>query len=594
VTKKIAAGFTFALILIGLFYWRPHKKEAVPVSDFALLDHTGEKRQLYLLHSKKAVVLIAHKNGGLQPLAGELRDLKQRFAGQGIEFLMINPNLGDKREAVEIDAKTLDLGIPILFDRSQYPSILLGLKHVGETVVILTKDWSIGFRGEPDEKLSQYLDQVVMDRAPKSVELPLRGEHILIQPVERVSYEEHIAPIVNSRCVRCHSGSSSPRLNSYEDLKANLDKIRNTVLTGKMPPINVDPRFASYSDERVLTARNQRHLFEWIDGGAKKDSSDDPIKAFKVVRRRLPLGEKLHSAKMATPHVIAPDGDAESQYYQIGGPVPADLWVTAAVVRPTNPEQLDSVNLIAVQKPLEYFVAKAKQTEFTDLCYDSKLYLAGAFSRFDSSEASKMRLHIWSRGRPQPYYVNAEEPRAAFYIPKGRYLIVEMGHHGSGQAATNEIEVELYGSKDKKDRIRLHSRLLASHSIPIPTDTDRFYAKTKKMKFDKDLAITSMSVHMHLRGKSLKVIATDPQGKEHPVEALTDFLEASAVYSYLTPQPSLKLPANWSIHGVCEYDNSLRHPKNPQPRTKPKFGFIKSDTEMCHLRLWYYFTGKPQ
>src|SRR5687768_4605573 len=91
------------------------------VDNFRLLDHQGGSRELYYLSDMKAVVLMAHVNGGKgcatsrQAVPG-LKALRDQYRSQGVEVLLIDSNLPDTQAAVAKEAAALGLDMPILMD----------------------------------------------------------------------------------------------------------------------------------------------------------------------------------------------------------------------------------------------------------------------------------------------------------------------------------------------------------------------------------------------------------------------------------------------------------------------------------------------
>jgi mono/diheme cytochrome c family protein len=83
---------------------------------------------------------------------------------------------------------------------------------------------------------------------------------------------QDVAPIYNTKCVRCHQeGGIAPfRLDTYADAKdhAALEKAR--VAEGTMPPYFMvnDGSCQSFQDDVTLTAAQKAIVAAWVDGGA--------------------------------------------------------------------------------------------------------------------------------------------------------------------------------------------------------------------------------------------------------------------------------------------------------------------------------------
>lgn len=79
-----------------------------------------------------------------------------------------------------------------------------------------------------------------------------------------ITYSQHIRPIMENRCFRCHSNNqdaihSVPNLTTYESAYANRYKILEKVVTREEMP----PRIPMFDEEREL-------IKKWVKSGAQK------------------------------------------------------------------------------------------------------------------------------------------------------------------------------------------------------------------------------------------------------------------------------------------------------------------------------------
>jgi Copper type II ascorbate-dependent monooxygenase, C-terminal domain len=91
-----------------------------------------------------------------------------------------------------------------------------------------------------------------------------------------VTFWQDVAPIYNSKCVRCHQpGGIAPfRLDTYADAKsfAAFEKLR--VNQGTMPPYFMvhDGSCGTFQDDVTLSDQQKQTINAWIDGGAPEGS----------------------------------------------------------------------------------------------------------------------------------------------------------------------------------------------------------------------------------------------------------------------------------------------------------------------------------
>ena len=86
----------------------------------------------------------------------------------------------------------------------------------------------------------------------------------------RYSYREHVVPILEAHCLRCHSpGGPAPfRLTSYLDARPRAVAIKEEVLLKNMPPWYAEAGEHQLVGEHRLGARELDILVEWASGGA--------------------------------------------------------------------------------------------------------------------------------------------------------------------------------------------------------------------------------------------------------------------------------------------------------------------------------------
>ena len=126
------------------------------VDNFRLLDHNGKSHELHYSSDMKAIVLMVHGNGCpiVRQAVPALRQIREKYQAQGVEFLLLNSNLQDNRDAVAAEAKEFNVDFPILLDQAQLIGEALGVVRTSEVFVIDPKGWKLVYRGPMDDRLS--------------------------------------------------------------------------------------------------------------------------------------------------------------------------------------------------------------------------------------------------------------------------------------------------------------------------------------------------------------------------------------------------------------------------------------------------------
>ena len=150
--------FRLLAVVAGLFF-AGSAAALIPgnrVDNFRLLDHTGASHELYYFSDAKAVVLMTYGNGCgiVQKSLPRLREIRDEYKDKGVEFLLIDSNLQDDRDAVAKESTEFDNDLPILIDETQLIGEALGVGRTADVFVVDPKNWTLVYRGPMDDRLS--------------------------------------------------------------------------------------------------------------------------------------------------------------------------------------------------------------------------------------------------------------------------------------------------------------------------------------------------------------------------------------------------------------------------------------------------------
>ena len=91
-------------------------------------------------------------------------------------------------------------------------------------------------------------------------------------PVGKVTWDREIAPIVQARCVSCHSagGKAPMALTTYEEVRPWARAIREEVLARRMPKWHIVRGYGDFANDRSLSPFEIALITAWVDGGAPR------------------------------------------------------------------------------------------------------------------------------------------------------------------------------------------------------------------------------------------------------------------------------------------------------------------------------------
>lgn len=153
---KLKSAVASALLATALMSSAYAVEPGQKVDNFRLVDQRGQSHALHDLADKKAIVIMVQGNGCpiVRQALPALAEVRTKYGNQGVEFLLLNSNLQDKRELVAKEATEFKIDFPILVDETQNVGEALGVVRTSEVFVIEPKSWKLAYRGPMDDRLS--------------------------------------------------------------------------------------------------------------------------------------------------------------------------------------------------------------------------------------------------------------------------------------------------------------------------------------------------------------------------------------------------------------------------------------------------------
>ncbi|MDO8908480.1 MAG: redoxin domain-containing protein [Pseudohongiella sp.] len=276
---SVAAAFSF------------NAQAADRVGDFTLIDNTGKAHQLSKYAYSKALVIISQATGctANQENIARYKQLRTNWDHRGVTFVMLNSDNKDDRAGIRAEEAIWNYDFPILDDETQLVAESLGITHAGQVVVVDPVRMNVLYRGplpaQPaNAPLGQALTAIVADGADSrqmetvTVESEAAAGCALTFPARDAAlakvpdYETEIAPILIERCVGCHvEGGIGPfAMNSHMMIQGWSPMIREVIMTGRMPPMQIDPTIREFTNSGNLPVEERQKLVHWINAGSPR------------------------------------------------------------------------------------------------------------------------------------------------------------------------------------------------------------------------------------------------------------------------------------------------------------------------------------
>ena len=533
------------------------------VDNFLLADAGLRAWELYRLSDRKAVVLVTQSNGDavVEGQAPALKALKAAYAARGVQFLMLNSNLKDSREAILAEQAKAGFDTPVLMDAYQLVGESLGVTRSAEVVVIDPKTWKVAWRGAlGDAAAAQALDALTAGQAV-SVAAAAPGHGAAIAFPARthraeITYVKDVAPILEARCVACHEeGGIGPfSMTNYAAVKGFAPMIREVIRTHRMPPYDADPHVGKFSDDRGLSAEETKTLVHWIEAGAPRGEGKDPLGAKHLVAAEWPLGKPDVVIDIPA-YTIPASGVVDYQHPWVANPGTEGKWLRAATIKVEA-----RAGVHHVLTGLMTQVPKPGQPAFENQWGAS----VGTYAVGFESEVAPKNAGTW--------------------IPPGGAIGFQNHYTPFGKETTDHTKLAFYYYKDnEKPGLVMHTMDLTNNAIEIPPN-DPYHVEVAYMDFPHAALLYAAFIHAHYRGTASDLSIRYPDGKEKLLISLPRYQFGWQRY-YTFADPVL-VPAGSKLIAHYAYDNSKTNPANPDPNKTIVWG-PQSWEEMFFTRLRY-------
>ena len=550
------------------------------VDNFRLNDQAGKSWEFYRFKDAPAVVIYVYGLGCpiVQKGMPGLERLKADYAEKGVPFVLLNPGAHDTPQEVAEDAKAFSITAPILMDTTQRIAKSLGVTRTAEAIVVSPKDdWKILYRGAVDDRfdygaqketaskewLKAALDSVLAGQPVAEPKAPVKGCLVTYVELPKLSYEADIAPILQAKCVECHSdGGIGPfALSSFKRLHTRADMVREVIRTKQMPPWHADPAIGKFQNDRGLSVEEERKLLAWLDDGAKRDdeAGADPLEAAAAAVKHgdFALGKPDVLLQLPRQQEIPAEGVIDYRYITVPTGLTEDKWVKAIEVQPTNRAVVHHA-LIFVAYPKEYRHVQPRSNSGLNGYFGA--YLPGAI------------IEPYPNGSGQ-------------FLPKGSALIFQMHYSTTGKPEIDQTKMALYFHEKAPERV-YEIEAASETDFRIPPKDPAFPVRADQ-RFERGGEIYGLSPHMHVRGGSARFAAVMPDQSVHTLLNVP-FYQFDWQPMYFLAEP-LAVPEGSRLDVEGTFDNSAFNPKNPNPNTWVFFG----EQSFEEMFIGYVAYGRP-
>jgi signal transduction histidine kinase/tetratricopeptide (TPR) repeat protein len=385
---------------------------------------------------------------------------------------------------------------------------------------------------------------------------------------ERVTFSEHVAPILYKRCVICHrpAGQAPFSLMTFDDARQRATLIAQAALTRYMPPWKPDAPSGTFIGERRLADDEITLLARWAQAGAPEG---DPA--------ALPPAPRWSEWQLGTPDLIVtlpeytlrPDGLDVFRNFVLPIPGRGVRHVRGVEFRPGS-SAVHHANI---------------RVDYTDT--GDRMDQADPGPGYEGvipRTASYPDGHFlgWTPGQVPPV---APKDLAWRLDEQGRF-VVQLHMRPTGKLETIRPAIGLYfteraskpadagpaGEGGPQSPVMLR---LGRQNIDIPAG-EAGYHSVDEYTIPVDVQIHALQPHSHYRATRVRASATLPDRSVRELMSIPEWdFGWQDVYRLAAP---LWLPAGTRIRTEYVFDNSASNRRNPEsPPKRARWGFKSSD-----------------
>jgi hypothetical protein len=352
------------------------------------------------------------------------------------------------------------------------------------------------------------------------------------------TFTRDVAPIFYEHCVECHRPTmfAPMSLMSYDEARPWARSIRQRVAARTMPPWGADPAHGVFRNDPRLSEAEIRTVLDWVDTGAPKGDDKDLPKAPTFVDGWT-IGQPDVVFEMEQPFSVPASGEIPYQYMRVPTGLTEDKWIQAIEIRPGSRPHVHHV--IAFTQPAGEPVSQR-----------------GALGPGNIGGVTPNKPGV------------VFPPGIARLLRANSNIVLQMHYTTNGQEAVDRTTVGVIFAKEPPVKQQRGGFALNLRFAIPPGAPAHEVRATQTLK--EDTLLTSMTPHMHVRGKDMTYIAHLPDGTSETLLAVPKY-DFNWQITYQLAEPK-RLPAGTRIEVIAHFDNSPGNKFNPDPTKEVRWG----------------------
>jgi hypothetical protein len=378
------------------------------------------------------------------------------------------------------------------------------------------------------------------------------------------TFSRDVMPVLQKHCQECHRpGALAPMsLMTYQQARPWAKAIRESVRLKRMPPWFADPAHGKFANDRSLSDRERETLLAWVEAGAP-EGDPNHLPPPRTFASGWQIGEPDVVLGLAKPFPIPAEGEIPYNYIKVPTGFTEDKWIQSLEFQPGDPKVVHHVVLLA-REPGARFMAKAAygeplaapDAEPRDPAPDN------GTGRIEGNQISILGTYVPGQG-----WQSWPEGQAK-RIKAGSDLVFQMHYTTYGKETSDQTRVGFrFAARPPREEVR--TLFISNRRLRIPPGAADHKVEAR-VTLPRDLKITGLFPHMHVRGKAFEYRANLPDGRSEILLRVPNYDFNWQLYYYLA-RPML-LPKGTEFVCTAWFDNSSGKPGNPDPTAEVLWG----------------------
>lgn len=540
------------------------------VGDFSLLDQAGYFHNMAWYDDHAAIALLVQANDSADTAAAlpDYLALKQQYADQGIEFMMINPMGRHNRDAVA--EKLAEWGVsdvPVLMDDARVISRDLGIDRSGEVLLFDPSSFTVAYKGSV-AGAGQAIEEMLAGNDVSQPLVATEGAAISYTELQTLansepSYVNDVAPIIAENCASCHrEGGIAPfAMDSHAMVRGWSPMIREVIMTKRMPPGQLDGHVGDFINDMLLEDSEVQTLLTWIENGSPVDGSSDPLAELTWPDSKWAFGEPDYIIKVP-PQEIPATGVLDYIHVSVPIDIEKDRWLRGS--------QYVAGDRTVLHHTLNSLVEPGASRR-------------GGFLGGGNPDQANITAYIpGAEPRLNP-------PNTGGLLKAGSVLNLQLHYTTNGKETTDASEIGLWFYPEGEVPEKRMSGQCACIFTPTWTNIppgDPNFEQQASVTIPRDAYMHSFTPHMHFRGKYMRWVAEYPDGSSEELINVANYnYNWQLAYTYEEPK---FIPAGTKVTAIGAFDNSPQNPFNPDPQRSVPWGQQSWDEMFFGAMTWQY------